>query len=266
MLWESLGMVVWFSIVVAASGFVGRVAKAAWSTMPPLVLPGIALASGYLMLFVDLALEPSAPLSVDATTALWGVLLGGAATAGHELAKKLLEGLLVLVPGVTAARATEIAEVILGKLEERATPPATAKRATQALLLVALLALAGCSSTPTAKGPEVLIVDAFIGAVDNAVPRLAQLEQREGLDAIAKASSREEAVAELAAVRERWAPVWAGIDAIEATHAAYIEGGSPLELLKGLHGRYCETRELTGARGVELPDVPLMPCGEGSSR
>lgn len=176
----------------------------------------------------------------------------------------LSAGGLSLVAGVAPLHSGGVAiGVLLVHAGFTVPRPPAAKPPIAGMVVFVALALVLSACTMPAQSPELVAANMAIGAVDDAVPRLARIEQNEGLEAIARAADRAEALLNLTAVRERWAPIWASIDAIEATYAAVVEGGSPLELLKGLHGRYCETRELVGGKGVELPDVPLMSCATG---
>ena len=151
MLWHQFGTDQWFAAVVVASFITTRIVKAVWKSAPSLALPTVALVSAYAIVFVDLALDPTDGYASDAYAALWAVLLGGGAVAGHETLKKLLVAGLKLIPSVTDARAMQIAETILGKLKERAKPPSTKRTTTAALLVLFFgLPLLGCGASPMA--------------------------------------------------------------------------------------------------------------------
>lgn len=147
MLWHSLGIEMWFVVVVSLAGALGRGAKALWSTMPPWGLQAVVVVGSYAIVFGDLAAHVETPLVDDARLALWAVAAAGTAIGGHEILKKQLALLLGLFIK-DEARVVMVAEVLLGKLQEQAKPPATKRAtATQALLVMVLaLALTGCAA------------------------------------------------------------------------------------------------------------------------
>lgn len=160
MLWAYFHEDIWFMIVIGVGGAVGRAAKAGWPTMPAWALPLLVIVFSYLLLFADLALEPSNPLDVDARVALWGILLGGAAVGGHETLKKLLT-LAVSVVVKDEGRALSIVEALLGKLRDQATPPParSSRRSVITTLLVACflsLSLPSCTPQQRAAVADVL--------------------------------------------------------------------------------------------------------------
>lgn len=257
----------WFIAVVALTGAIGRGAKALWSTMGSLTLYAIVLSSGYLLLFGDLALDTSAPIADDARLALWGVLLSPLAIAGHEIAKKILVGVLSFIPGVTPERATAIAEVILGKLEEKATPPpapptkkgavvidrilgvnkvaeeakalrSTAKRTTQTLLvMLGALALLGC-----ARPLDTAILASNANAASLKATHAQLLEQRRA-DQLEAAKAVEGprgdaavVAAQLRAAREvgeRYRPAW---KAYEGARFAWLRLVAAIQLVQANPG------------------------------
>lgn len=146
MLWHSLGIEMWFVVVVSLAGALGRGAKALWATMPAWALQAVVVVGSYGIVFGDLAAHVETPLAEDARMALWGVLLAGGAIGGHEILKKLLVLLLGLFIK-DEARVVTIAEALLGKLKEQGRAPAKRATVTQALLVAVLaFVLTGCAT------------------------------------------------------------------------------------------------------------------------
>lgn len=114
---------------------------------------------------------------------------------------------------------------------------------------------------------EVLIAERIASQVDRAIPDLARMMEAEGLAAIDTATTADEARVKLREIRDKWKPIWEGLDALEGTYLAVVEmleegGPLPLEMIQGLYQRYCDVRGLVAEKQVQLPQVPMAPCPE----
>ena len=139
------------------------------------------------------------------------------------------------------------------------------------IALLALLVAGGCTARQ-----EAMTAHAVGLAVDTAGERVAQLEQKAGLDAIADVRAQAEAEerapteAELNAatddVEAQWRPVYRAYDAFGAAHGVWVallDSGRTItpQVLRSVLATWCALKELVVEFGVELP--PLLPCEAG---
>lgn len=132
-------------------------------------------------------------------------------------------------------------------------------------LLVLLLVALCCGCTPAAIHAQAAAANAIAVAGNSALPLLAASYEREGLAAIARSTTQEQARAELVDVKARWAPTWAAWEALRAAHAAWataLEAGDDASLptaLGAVRDAWCEM-EAAWPDGIALPAVPVR-CG-----
>ena len=131
-----------------------------------------------------------------------------------------------------------------------------------ALLLafaIAISSAAGCSMS--ARQVQAHAANAIAGAANSALPILLESYRQEGLNAIANASDRTTAETELAAIKERWAPVWKAWETLRVAQNAWAtaleEGGDTKAALGEVRAAYCELQKVWPD---ELAAVPIAPA------
>jgi hypothetical protein len=125
--------------------------------------------------------------------------------------------------------------------------------------LLAALSLTGCR-----PNVQAVTANAIAIAVDAAGEQIAAREKAEGLAAIDAAPDEDAAHRALDIVRQRYVPVWAGYDALAASHEAWravlVARGQPSpEMALAVLAAFCALQSLLDEVGVKLPD--LLPCG-----
>ncbi len=102
--------------------------------------------------------------------------------------------------------------------------------------------------------------NAVAAAANAGLPVLVARYKAEGDAAIATATTRADAEAGVAAVKERWAPIWSAWEALRAAEdgwAVTIEQGSDMAAaIQGLSVAYCG---LVAVWPEEIPAIPLSP-------
>lgn len=130
------------------------------------------------------------------------------------------------------------------------------------VLLVLAASLLACSGR--LPEPEIVAAHMLGRATNEAIVELAAVERAEGSAEIQDSQTAPEARARLAAVEERWAPIWSAVEAFREAHDAYVDAleGSlrvPDSLVAPLRTTYCLVR-VEARRSVILPDFPGEPC------
>ncbi len=101
--------------------------------------------------------------------------------------------------------------------------------------------------------------NAISQGANSALPILIERYRSQGLKVIEEASTREGAEAQLAAVRQRWAPVWASWEACRLAHGSWAEaleaGGDTVAALGAMKRAYCELHR------VWPKTIPALPLG-----
>lgn len=132
-------------------------------------------------------------------------------------------------------------------------------RVTSALVAAALaFVLWGCN--PNALSIQAQTANLVASAANSALPILVERYRREGDAAIARSGDRAEAEAAVAAVKDKWSPVWTAWEALRIAEdgwAATLEqGGDAKAALGALRDAYCA---LLGAWPNDVPAIPLAP-------
>ena len=130
-----------------------------------------------------------------------------------------------------------------------------------ALLLVAVLAVAGCSA---AQQTQAVTAHGIAKSANAATPLLVEAYDLEGRAVIVASLTRDEAEERLDAVRERWRPVWEAHAVFVTIHGAWataLEAGTLTPAVAAeVREAYCTLRAVA-APSVPLPDFPAVPCG-----
>jgi hypothetical protein len=250
----------WIFLLIALTGAGGRLAKL-YPKLPKKLMPILALALGA-GLYVLKATQIDGLPAADALLS-WQVILTGASTiAGHDL----LKGALQCV-GVSESTTTKI----LGQLarpnsEIKPKPPSPAGSASSMLWLWTAVCWIGIGAaavvTPgCGAGAQARVADAMAKAVNKEVkPQLLAAYEKEG-DAAIPAPDRETSDKQIAAVDERWKPVWDAIEAFAVVHdqwATAIETGGAVDLEEVL-AAFCKLVGLAKP-WLKLPDIPGVAC------
>jgi hypothetical protein len=131
--------------------------------------------------------------------------------------------------------------------------------------VVAVLWCAGCG--PDARAAQARTADTVARVTNATLPAMVRAYELEGDRAIDRASSREEAEAALAKVRDKWRPIWAALEVFATAHDAWstaLEADEPTAALAvKVRAAYCALRSAASG-SVDLPDFPLVPCDGGS--
>jgi len=124
--------------------------------------------------------------------------------------------------------------------------------------VIVLLALGGCDAG--ALQIQAQTANAVASAANAGLPVLVERYKSEGDAAIERAATRAEAETGVAAVKERWAPVWAAWEALRVAEdgwAVAIEQGGDLgAAIQGLSVAYCG---LVAVWPEDIPAIPLSP-------
>jgi hypothetical protein len=135
-------------------------------------------------------------------------------------------------------------------------------------LLLVLDLIVGCAAQQ--RQAQKVVASSFAVAANDVGDVLQRAYAQEGLDAIAKAKTRQDAEASLDQIRAKWRPVWAALDKVRAAQnvwATALERGDDLDRVndaaRGVIGAYCA---LEGAAKplVALPAAPGVSCPEVS--
>ena len=127
------------------------------------------------------------------------------------------------------------------------------------LAVLAVLCLgAGCDSA--ALQIQAQTANAVAGAANAGLPVLVERYKAEGDAAIEKAATRAEAETGVAAVKDRWSPIWSAWEALRVAEdgwAVAIEQGGDLgAAIHGLSVAYCG---LVAVWPADIPAIPLSP-------
>lgn len=248
----------WIVILVALTMLGGRLAKL-YPKLPKGLMPVFSLAIGAGIYLAKACLLDGMALA-DAL-ACWQVILTGAgAIVGHDLLKPALVKLLGERGAVR----------VLGQLDKpnseiKPKPPSPAGGASSMLWLWAAVCWLGIGATaaviPGCGGAQqARAADAMAKAVNGAKAELLVICEEEG-DAAIPAPNRETSDAQLAAVKERWKPVWDAIEAFAVAHdrwATAIEAGGAVDA-EGVLTAFCKLAGLAKP-WLELPDIPGVAC------
>ena len=131
------------------------------------------------------------------------------------------------------------------------------RRIFKVLLLV--LCLGGCDMS--ARQIQAHTADGVAQAANAALPILLDRYRQDGLDAIAKAETKADAEAALAAVKTRWEPLWKSWEAVRIAQnswASALEAGKgTAAALAAVRSAYCGLQEVWPATITALPVVPI---------
>jgi len=128
------------------------------------------------------------------------------------------------------------------------------------LFLVALFAV---TLTCCAPRLEAQTANAMAIAANAALPMLVDQYKAEGIEAIDAAASKDQALAELAVVRERWRTVWQAWDAVQAAHDAWAtsieQGVGSAKSQEAMRTAYCNLLELW-PKGLPAMPLSIVRC------
>jgi hypothetical protein len=127
-------------------------------------------------------------------------------------------------------------------------------------IFVLVLALLVAACDLSALQIQVQTANALATAANTALPMLVERYRQEGIKAIEKATTKDEAEKAVAEVKVKWQPVWKAWETLrvaEDTWAKAIEArGEPGAALKSLSEAYCQ---LVVVWPGEIPALPLAP-------
>lgn len=125
-------------------------------------------------------------------------------------------------------------------------------------VLVVLMLGVGCDGA--ALQIQAQTANAVAAAANAGLPVLVERYKAEGDVAVAKAATRAEAETGVAAVKERWSPIWSAWEALRVAEdgwALAIEQGGDLgAAIQGLSVAYCG---LVAVWPEDIPAIPLSP-------
>lgn len=128
------------------------------------------------------------------------------------------------------------------------------------ILFAALLAFLCSACTEASLHLQAQTANAVAYAANAALPILVERYRQEGLDAIAKAPTRDEAERAIDAVRLKWQPVWKQWETLRIAEDAWAkaieERGDLMSALRALGDAYCS---LLVVWPEDVPVVPLAP-------
>jgi hypothetical protein len=253
----------WSFLLIALTGAGGRLAKL-YPKLPKKLMPMLALALGA-GLYVLKATQIDGLPAADALMSWQVIITGASAIVGHDLLKGAMECM---------GMDERLIATILGSLPkpEPKKKPTNTGGATSMLWIWTAVCWIGIGSaavvTPGcgASGQQVQAraADAMAKAVNKAKPELLAAYEKEG-DAAIPAPDRETSDEQLAAVKERWKPVWDSIKAFAVVHdqwATAIETGGAVDVEEVL-AAFCKLVGMTKP-WLKLPDIPGVACPEVS--
>ena len=256
----------WIVILVALTMVGGRLAKL-YPKLPKGLMPVLSLALGA-GAYVAKATQVDGIPVAEALMSWQVIITGASAIVGHDLLK----------PALVWLTNERIAVLVMGRLakpepkEKPSEPGMSAGGAISTLWIwtavcwfgisIAAVVTPGCGAS--AQQVQARVADTMAKSVNEAKEQLLVIYEKEG-DAAIPAPDRETSDAQLAAVCDRWAPVWAAIKAFAVVHdqwATAIEQGGAVDL-EGVLAGFCKFVGLAKP-WLELPDIPGAVCPEVS--
>jgi hypothetical protein len=247
----------WILLLVALTGAGGRLAKL-YPKLPKKLMPMLALALGA-GLHILKATQIDGLSAADALMSWQAIITGASAIVGHDLLKGAMECM---------GMDKRLIATILGSLSkpEPKEKSTNAGGATSVLWIwtavcwigigAAVVVTPGCGA-----GAQARVADAMAKAVNKEVkPQLLAIYEKES-DAAIPAPDRETSDKQIAAVDERWDPVWDAIEAFAIVHdqwATAIETGGAVDA-EGVLAAFCKLVGLAKP-WLELPDIPGVVC------
>ena len=131
------------------------------------------------------------------------------------------------------------------------------------VFLFVLISFFGLGCDITGRQIQARTANAVASAANSALPLLVERYQREGEQAIASASDRSTAEAEISAIKKRWAPIWKAWETLRVAEDAWatsIENGGDLgAALPALKAAYCDLLKVWPSQIPAIP-ISLVRC------
>lgn len=198
----------------------------------------------------------------DVTSTILGLIAGAFAPLMHHVRKALKKP-----PSGGDGNPVGVVDVPTAQERKPPGPPTAAFRGVlHPALWLGAIALFGLQACSPAQWQQQAEFADRVAVVSNTtvLPMLQQAYDTGGMAVIALQPDRESAAAAIAEYRRRWAPVWAGYDALKAAHDAWQDTisakGDPMPSAVAARKAFCELRVAALEVSLKLPDFPVLRC------